>query len=134
MDLTDPNPITAFQIVLHMMHRLGALATLLAVGACAWLSRSQFGSRAALSHASLAWFGLVLFQAVLGAATVLSRKAADVATLHVLAGAASLVVGGLLCFTMLRFALARRKAEKAHSHSSAGNLRAPHTQTALTAG
>ncbi|MBM3836870.1 MAG: cytochrome oxidase biogenesis protein CtaA [Verrucomicrobia bacterium] len=133
MDLTDPNPITAFQIVLHMTHRLGALVTLLAVGACAWLSRLQLGGRAGLSKASLAWLGLIAFQAALGAATVLSRKAADVATLHVMAGAASLVAGGLLCLAVRRFSFARSKAEDLPSQSGAA-LRAPRTETALTTG
>ncbi|MBI2949809.1 MAG: COX15/CtaA family protein [Verrucomicrobia bacterium] len=134
MDVFDPNPITAFQIVLHMMHRLGALATLLAVGAGAWISRSRLGNRAPLTKATLAWFCLIMLQAALGAATVLSRKAADVATVHVIAGAASLLVGGLLCFIVLRFSFAPSKAEKAPGHSGATRLPAPQTETALTTG
>lgn len=98
MDVRDPNPITASQIMLHMSHRLGAIASLLAVGFCAWLSRSQLGRQAAISKATGAWLALLALQAMLGVATVLSNKAADVATLHVIAGAASLALGGLLCF------------------------------------
>jgi cytochrome c oxidase assembly protein subunit 15 len=40
--------------------------------------------------------GLILLQALLGAWTVWSNKAADIATLHVLFGAANLVTGALL--------------------------------------
>jgi len=40
---------------------------------------------------------LILLQIVLGAATVLSHKAADIATAHVLVGVLSLVTGTLLC-------------------------------------
>jgi heme A synthase len=42
------------------------------------------------------WLTLILFQAFLGAFTVWSNKAADVATAHVAFGALSLVCGGLI--------------------------------------
>ena len=42
------------------------------------------------------WFCLILFQGFLGAYTVWSNKAADVATAHVAFGALSLVLGGLI--------------------------------------
>jgi cytochrome c oxidase assembly protein subunit 15 len=41
----------------------------------------------------MVWLGLILAQVLLGAATIWSDKAADVATAHVLCGALSLAFG-----------------------------------------
>jgi cytochrome c oxidase assembly protein subunit 15 len=48
------------------------------------------------------WLGLILAQVALGAFTVLSNKAADVATAHVLVGAVSLATGAILCILSFR--------------------------------
>ena len=94
------NPITAFQIVLQMVHRFMALGILAGVGLCAWWLRRNVGSKFTLSRLALGWLGLIVVQALLGAATIWSGKAADVATAHVMVGAASLALGAigtLLC-------------------------------------
>jgi heme A synthase len=49
------------------------------------------------------WLGLILCQVILGAATVLSDKAADIATAHVLVGALSLATGAMLSIVAFRF-------------------------------
>jgi cytochrome c oxidase assembly protein subunit 15 len=97
IEIVSMNPITSFQIVLQMAHRLTALLIAGAVGFAAWATRRRFGAGHSLSRLALFWLGLVLAQALLGAATIWSNKAADVATLHVLAGALSLLTGSLLC-------------------------------------
>jgi len=51
---------------------------------------------------ALLWFALILVQAGLGAWTIWSNKAADVATAHVLVGALSLVTGALWCIIAFR--------------------------------
>jgi len=43
------------------------------------------------------WLALIVCQIALGAWTIWSNKAADVATAHVLVGALSLVTGALWC-------------------------------------
>lgn len=98
VEITDINPITAFQIDLQMVHRLAALLILTAVGFSAWRAR-----RSAMARSSAFWLGLILLQACLGAATVLSNKAADVATVHVLVGAISLATGAILSIIVFRF-------------------------------
>ena len=101
VEITNFNPITAFQIQLQMVHRIVAVLILGAVGFCAWSAwRKRSGPVAKLSAF---WFGLILCQAGLGAATVLSDKAADVATAHVLIGALSLATGAALSIIALRF-------------------------------
>jgi len=54
----------------------------------------------------LFWLGLTLFQVGLGAATIWSNKAADVATAHVLVGALLLAVGALWCAIAFRESIA----------------------------
>lgn len=96
------NPITAFQIGLQMVHRLAALLIFCAVALCAWSARRQLGARHPLAKLSLAWFVLIILQIILGASTIWSHKAADVATAHVVVGALSLIAGALLTIVSFR--------------------------------
>ena len=89
------NPITAFQIELQMAHRLMALAILILAAAGAWQAWQRLGRRDALTKLALFWLVLILAQGALGAATIWTNKAADVATAHVLAGALVLTLGAL---------------------------------------
>jgi cytochrome c oxidase assembly protein subunit 15 len=96
------NPITAFQIELQMAHRLVAVLIFVSVSLCAWFALRHFGRRSPLTKLAFLWFGLIVIQISLGAATVLSNKAADVATAHVLLGALSLATGATLCIISSR--------------------------------
>ena len=101
LDPREFSPITAGQIHLHMAHRITACLILAAVFACAIVAwKSSLPDR--FKYAAYAWVGLILFQAGLGAWTVWSNKAADIATAHVLGGAVSLVWGGLFYLALLR--------------------------------
>ena len=51
------------------------------------------------------WLGMVLIQAGLGAVTVWSAKAADMATAHVVMGAMILSWGGLLSLLSMKFSI-----------------------------
>jgi cytochrome c oxidase assembly protein subunit 15 len=95
LEVFGDNPITAFQIEQQMAHRIMALAILIAVGFGAWRAGHYLGSRHPLARLSFFWFGLVIAQALLGAATIWTGKSADVATAHVACGALCLVTGGL---------------------------------------
>lgn len=103
VEITSYNPITAFQIQLQMVHRLVALLILCGVAFCAWRSWRKFSWRSPLAELSAFWLGLILCQVALGAATVLSDKAADIATAHVLVGALSLATGALISIIAVRF-------------------------------
>lgn len=94
-DHRDFHPITAGQIHLHMTHRITACLILALVGACAVLSRKG-AANSTVARLATVWFALIVSQALLGAYTVWSNKAADIATAHVAVGAISLVFGGLL--------------------------------------
>jgi cytochrome c oxidase assembly protein subunit 15 len=103
VEITDINPITAFQIELQMVHRIVAVLILCAVAFCAWQAWRKYSLRNPLAKLSAFWLGLILCQMALGAATILSGKAADVATAHVLVGALSLATGALVSIIAARF-------------------------------
>lgn len=95
IEVTAANPITAFQVGLQMVHRLMAVAVVFLVAAVAWRAR-QGSASAGFARGAYAWAALIGVQALLGAATVWSNKAADIATGHVIGGALSLALGAML--------------------------------------
>jgi heme a synthase len=98
VEVTTAQPITAFQITLQMVHRIVALFIVVAVAVCA--GKTSAGT--SLRRLAKVWVGLILGQIALGAWTVWSNKAADVATAHVVVGALSLVTGALGCLISFR--------------------------------
>jgi len=105
-DVREFEPITAGQIHLHMAHRLVALALVTGVLVAARRLRRDAGVPAGLRRAAAGWAALVLAQAALGAATVWTNKAADVATMHVVLGAVSLAWGAMMSLAAFRLARA----------------------------
>jgi heme a synthase len=97
VSVTEEAPITAFQIELQMAHRVVALAIFILVAVCAWRAWRQLGGNDSLAKLALFWLALIFAQVALGAATIWTNKAADVATAHVMIGALSLVTGALWC-------------------------------------
>jgi cytochrome c oxidase assembly protein subunit 15 len=106
VSINAENPITAFQIELQMGHRVVALAILILTAVCARQAWRRLGGKDAQTKLALAWFALILLQVGLGAATIWTNKAADVATAHVLVGALALAVGALWCVIAFRESVA----------------------------
>lgn len=102
LEAKGENPITSFQIQLQMAHRITALLVFAAVGICFWRAWRYLGTGHGLTRFCGLWFGLVLTQVFLGAATIWTGKSADVATAHVACGALCLVTGGLACLVSFR--------------------------------
>jgi cytochrome c oxidase assembly protein subunit 15 len=123
VSINAENPITAFQIELQMAHRVVALAILICVGMAVFCSRRcESAERAVTVRLSLFWLGLILLQVGLGAATIWTNKAADVATAHVLVGALALAVGALWCAIAFRDSVAAvcdRRTEQRRSPGAA---------------
>ncbi|HEV3270553.1 MAG TPA: COX15/CtaA family protein [Candidatus Methylacidiphilales bacterium] len=87
---------SALYINIQMAHRVGAVlitVAILAAAAAVWLAP---GSAPILRRWSAVWVFLVFLQFALGAFTIWTNKAADVATTHVAVGALTLVLGALL--------------------------------------
>jgi cytochrome c oxidase assembly protein subunit 15 len=95
IEVNGENPITAFQVNLQMIHRLVAYTIFLGVAAAAFLSLKKLGGCDALAKFAFFWLALLTLQIVLGAATIWTNKAADIATLHVMVGALALLTGAL---------------------------------------
>jgi heme a synthase len=88
--------ITAFQIYLHMFHRVGALVLLVV---SVWITRKTLISmspRSRLGKATVLWQVMIVGQALLGAATVWTGKQPMTATLHVVLGTCCLTGAALL--------------------------------------
>jgi cytochrome c oxidase assembly protein subunit 15 len=85
--------VTAFQIWLQMVHRF--LALIIAISVVSFCLRVRRDARGfvALKRLSIFWAVLVASQITLGAWTIWSNKAADVATAHVAVGAIMLSFG-----------------------------------------
>src|ERR1700730_2020230 len=92
-DARGLSDVTAFQIWLQMAHR--SLALIIAIGVIAFCVRVvKDGSHlTALRRLSIWWVALFFLQFSLGAWTIWSNKAADVATTHVAVGAIMLSFG-----------------------------------------
>jgi heme a synthase len=92
----NAKPTSALYINMQMAHRAGAVlitVAILAAAAAVWLTP---GAARILRRWSAAWVFLVFLQFLLGACTIWTNKAADVATTHVAVGALTLVLGALL--------------------------------------
>ena len=95
-EVTALNPITAGQIHLQMFHRIVAGLIVGSVAALWWSARRKFPRRSSPARISAVLAGLIVLQALLGAATIWSNKAADIATAHVAVGALSFMTASLL--------------------------------------
>jgi len=89
--------VNAFQIWLQMTHRF--LAILIAIAVIVFCLRVWRDARdvVSLRRLSILWIALVVCQLALGAWTIWSNKAADVATAHVAMGAIMLSFGVSIC-------------------------------------
>jgi cytochrome c oxidase assembly protein subunit 15 len=109
-DHREFNRITAFQIHLHMLHRLTGIVLAVLVPVAAWkFRRAARGANAAGARLAGFWAALIVLQAALGIGTVLLNKPADVATAHVMIGALCLVVGSVLLLVTREFSIATAK-------------------------
>src|SRR6266487_4507680 len=112
-DARGLSPVTAFQIWLQMAHRFIAFVIGIAVIAFCLRMRRDASRLAALKRLSIFWVVLVGCQIALGAWTIWSNKAADLATAHVALGAVMLSFGvsiSAICWRISQGALGRPAA------------------------
>jgi heme a synthase len=110
--------VDAFQIWLQMAHRfLASIITVTMVAFCLRVWRDAQGV-AALRRLSILWVALVVFQIALGAWTIWSNKAGDIATTHVAVGASMLCFGVSICAICWRVLQAERD-ERSTTEASA---------------
>ncbi len=90
-------PITAAAIWIQMTHRF--VAVLIFAGVLTVHLRTRHAPRS-IRLWSAVWLGMICVQIGLGAWTIWSNKAADVATTHMALGALSLLVGAMITFRL----------------------------------
>lgn len=91
-------PTTPLQIWIQMVHRFVAVLIVVAVGGV--FAQARRATQVTRNGAAV-WFVMILCQVALGAWTIWSNKAADVATAHMALGALALAVGGVLTFRLV---------------------------------
>jgi cytochrome c oxidase assembly protein subunit 15 len=98
--------VNAFQIWLQLLHRFVALVIAASVIGFWFYVRNRARHSIALLRLSTWWVFLVACQITLGAWTIWSNKAADIATTHVAVGAIIFAVGVVLVAICLRLSRA----------------------------
>jgi cytochrome c oxidase assembly protein subunit 15 len=88
-------PITKAHIHLHMMHRIMAVLLVLSTGAYCVFMLQYRRMPSVLRKSALIWATLVFLQFCLGAATIWTGKAADIATMHVAVGTLLMMTGAV---------------------------------------
>src|SRR5437763_5482273 len=114
--------VTAFQIWLQMAHRFLALVIAIAVIAFSLRVRRDASRFVALKRLSIWWVALVTCQIALGAWTIWSNKAADIATAHVAVGAI------MLSFVVSISAICWRILQTEAGRPAATGPGAPHSE------
>jgi heme a synthase len=99
-DTIAMSDVSAAQIWLQMAHRFGAV--LVAIAVIWFFLSAQREKISPLRGLSTAWLIGIVVQLALGAWTIWSNKAADVATAHVAVGATMLGLGVVICAFCLR--------------------------------
>jgi len=112
--------VTAFQIWLQMAHRFLALIIAVAVFVFCLRVWRDAGGVAALRRLSISWALLLFLQLALGAWTIWSNKAADIATAHVAMGATMLSFGVSSCAICWQILYARAVERSTTSFEARG--------------
>ncbi len=94
--LTTGRDIQAWHVWLQMLHRVGAVATLGLIAMLVVKSRRILGKMHWYTKITYFLMAIIIGQAGMGIWTILSNKAADVATAHVILGAICLAIASLL--------------------------------------
>jgi heme a synthase len=125
-DMRGFSDVDAFQIWLQMIHRFVAL--LIGIGVIAFCSRVWRNARqvSALKKLSIWWVAILLVQLTLGAWTIWSNKAADIATAHVAVGAIMLSFG--VSISAICWRVSKGNVGRARQSQSGSDPGAPHSE------
>jgi len=104
-------PLTSANVVIHFLHRLGAVLVTVMVVWTFLRVRRFYSEHPLLARPSAVLFGLLWAQLALGAFTVWTAKSVMITTMHVATGALVLAFSVLL--TLLAFAMVRERGPAA---------------------
>jgi cytochrome c oxidase assembly protein subunit 15 len=93
---TPLDPVAMHQVVVHFLHRAGAVVVTCFIAFLAWLSLRFEKTHPQIMTLAYLLCGTVVAQFVLGMTIVMTQRSPFVASLHVAVGAATLALAGLL--------------------------------------
>jgi cytochrome c oxidase assembly protein subunit 15 len=105
------NRVTLFQIWIHFAHRIGATLATISVIALATMTLLRLRSQPAFTRPAWMILALLVIQVTLGILTVLLRKPADIASLHVAVGALLLAMNWVIAVRAIGVMRATRAAD-----------------------
>jgi cytochrome c oxidase assembly protein subunit 15 len=107
------NRVTLFQIWIHFAHRIGATMASISVIWLATMILLRLRGQPAFTRPAWIILALLVIQVTLGILTVLLRKPADIASLHVAVGALLLVMNWVVALRAIGITRAARAGGKA---------------------
>jgi heme a synthase len=116
--------VTASQVWLHMGHRIGAVLVSIAVLAASIIALAKHRRHRMIFVPTLLLIVLLAGQITLGALTVLMRKPADIASLHVTVGALTLLTMFIMTAAAIRLFATPRAAVEPETRLNAEVIRA----------
>lgn len=122
LEMGGENPITAFHIVVHMLHRLTGVVILVSVIVCAMSVWRQTVRGSALRTIAAVWCAVVFLQVALGILTIWSQRKVDVTTAHVAVGALTFALGWMSVLVASRLTAFRPVPSVSESQMSAPRL------------
>jgi len=108
LEAAGEHPITAFHIIVHMLHRYTGVLAWLAIGACVVCAWRGTARGSIVRKFAATWFAVASVQVVLGILSILSQRKVDVTTAHVAVGALTLMLGWLAVLVTTRVTAARK--------------------------
>jgi len=105
-------PVESPAVVIHFLHRLGAVLVTCCVGWTVWRIIRCYRTEQRLRRPAVLLSGLVILQLALGALTIWTRRAVVPMTAHVAVGAAVLATSVVLTLRVYRFMPVPRHAGK----------------------
>lgn len=121
VEATAQRPIQSTDVILHMLHRSNAY---LIAAFAAWLTFRTWrdaGRKTPAGRLTTVWLALVGIQIALGALTVWTGKSADIATLHMVTGALTLVVASAAAAAMARMCRVRPAFVEPYRRAGSGS-------------
>ena len=107
LEAAGEEPITAFHIVVHMLHRYTGVLAWLAIAGCVVAAWRQTMKGSFVRKVSMLWFAVACIQVTLGVFSILSQRKVDVTTAHVAVGALTLTLGWISVLAVARLSAAR---------------------------
>ena len=89
-------PLSAFPILIHFLHRVGALVVLVLVGVTVWQVLRHHPGVGKLRRPALLMAALLAFQIALGAGVIWTHRAPTITSLHLVNGALLIATAGVL--------------------------------------